>query len=141
MIKELMQSPILLQGISEIASKDDLRVAQDLFDTLIVNKDGSVGMAASMIGVKKRIIAYLDESERVLMHTVMFNPEIIKKNEAYNTGEICLSLLGGSRPRKRYKSIKCQYQTLEIQSRIKIYTGCTVQIIQHGTDHCDGVLI
>ena len=141
MIKQLMHDPIFLAGKSEIATKEDLQVAQDLLDTLMVHKDGCVGMAANMIGVKKRIIAFLDESGRVPTYTVMLNPEIIKKDGAYNTEEGCLSLLGGLRPCKRYKSIKVKYQTVELQTRIKTFTGFPAQIIQHEIDHCDGILI
>ena len=141
MIKELMHDPIFLAGKSEVATKDDLWVAQDLLDTLMAHKDSCVGMAANMLGVKKRIIAFLDESGRTPTYTVMFNPEIIKKDGAYNAEESCLSLLGVPRPCKRYKSIKVKYQTLELQTRIKTYTGWTAQIIQHEVDHCNGVLI
>ena len=141
MIKELMHDPIFLAGKSERATKEDLQVAQDLLDTLMAHKDGCVGMAANMIGVKKRIIAFFDESGRAPTYTVMLNPEIIKKDGAYDTEENCLSLLGGPRPCKRYKSIKAKYQTLDMQTRIKAYTGWTAQIIQHEVDHCDGVLI
>ena len=141
MIKELMHDPIYLAGKSEIATKEDLPVAQDLLDTLIAHKDSCVGMAANMIGVRKRIIAFLNESGRAPTYTVMLNPEIIKKDGAYDTEESCLSLLGGPRPCKRYKSIKVKYQTLDMQIRIKTYTGWTAQIIQHEVDHCDGILI
>ena len=141
MIKELMHDPIFLAGKSEIAGKEDLQTAQDLLDTLIAHKEGCVGMAANMIGVKKRIIAFLDESGKAPTYTVMLNPEIIKRDGAYDTEEGCLSLLGGPRPCKRYKSIKVRYQTTELQTRIKTYTGFTAQIIQHEVDHCDGVLI
>ena len=141
MIKELIHDPIFLARKSEVAIKEDLSVAQDLLDTLIANKDSCVGMAANMIGVRKRIIAFLDESGRASTYAVMLNPEIIKRDGAYNTEEGCLSLLGGSRPCKRYKSIKVKYQTLELKTRIKTYTGWAAQIIQHEVDHCDGVLI
>ena len=141
MIKELMHDPIFLAGKSELAAKEDLQVAQDLLDTLIAHKDSCVGMAANMIGVRKRIIAFLNESGRAPTYTVMLNPEIIKKDGVYNTEEGCLSLLGDPRPCKRYKSIKVKYQTLELQTRIKTYTGWTAQIIQHEVDHCDGILI
>lgn len=141
MFKELIHDPIFLAGKSEVATKEDLQVARDLLDTLIAHKDSCVGMAANMIGVKKRIIAFFDESGRVPVYTVMLNPEIIKKDGVYDTEEGCLSLLGGPRPCKRYKSIKVKYQTLELKTRIKTYTGRTAQIIQHETDHCDGILI
>lgn len=141
MIKELIHDPIFLAGKSEIATKEDLPIARDLLDTLISHKDSCVGMAANMIGVRKRIIAFLDDSGRTHAYTVMLNPEIIKKDGAYDTEEGCLSLLGGPRPCKRYRSIKVKYQTLELQTRIKTYTGWTAQIIQHEVDHCEGVLI
>ena len=141
MIKELMHDPIFLAGKSEIATKEDLPIAQDLLDTLMAHKETCVGMAANMIGAKKRIIAFLDESGRTPVYTVMLNPEIIKKDDAYDTEEGCLSLLGGSRKCKRYKNIKVQYQTVEMQTRVKTYTGWTAQIIQHEVDHCNGILI
>ena len=148
MIKELMHDPIFLAGKSDVATKEDLQVAQDLLDTLMAHKESCVGMAANMIGVRKRIIAFLDESGRApardssaSVYTVMLNPEIIKKDGAYDTEEGCLSLLGGPRKCKRYKTIKVQYQTLEMQTRTKNFTGWTAQIIQHEVDHCNGILI
>lgn len=137
MVKELIHDPIFLSLKSEVATKEDLQVAQDLLDTLIAHKDGCVGMAANMIGVRKRIIAFVNEGT----YMVMFNPEIIKKSEPYETEEGCLSLLGDPRKCKRYNNIKVQWQTAEMQIRIKTFTGFTAQIIQHEVDHCDGVLI
>lgn len=136
-----MHDPIFLAGKSEVATKEDMQVARDLLDTLIAHKDSCVEMAANMIGVKKRIIAFLDESGRTPTYMVMLNPDIIKKDGMYDTEEGCLSLLGGPRPCKRYKLIKVKYQTLELQTRIKTYTGWTAQIIQHEVDHFDGILI
>ena len=137
MIKEIIHAPIFLAGKSELATKEDLQVAQDLLDTLIANKDGCVGMAANMIGVRKRIIVFDNEGT----YMPMFNPEIITKSVPYETEEGCLSLLGGPRPCKRYKTIKVQWQTAEFQTRIKTFTGLPAQIIQHEIDHCNGVLI
>ena len=137
MIKELMHDPIFLGGKSEVATIEDLQTAQDLLDTLTAHKESCVGMAANMIGVRKRIVAFDNEGK----YMVMFNPEIIKKSEPYETEEGCLSLLGGPRKCKRYKSIKVQWQTAEFQTRIKTFTGFPAQIIQHEIDHCEGVLI
>lgn len=141
MIKELIHDPISLAGKSEVATNEDWQAVKNLLDTLLAHKDRCVGMAANMIGVKKRISAFLDKSGRVPAYTVMLNPEIIKKDGAYNTEEGCLSLLGGQRPCKRYKSIKVKYQTMEMQNRIKTCNSWTVQIIQHEIAHCNGVLI
>jgi len=137
MVKELMHDPIFLSIKSEKATKEDLQVAQDLLDTLIAHKDGCVGMAANMIGVRKRIIAFDNDGT----YMVMFNPEIIKKSEPYDAEEGCLSLLGGPRKCKRYQTIKVQWQTAEFQTRIKTFTGFPAQIIQHEIDHCYGILI
>ena len=141
MIKELMHDPIFLAGKSEVATKEDLQVAQDLLDTLMAHRESCVGMAANMIGVRKRIIAFLDESGRAPTYTVMLNPQIIAKSDIYETEEGCLSLLGGPRKCKRYKTIKVQFQTLEMKIHTKNFTDWTAQIIQHEVDHCNGVLI
>jgi len=106
MVKEVMHDPIFLAGKSEIATKDDWQVAQDLLDTLMAHKDSCVGMAANMIGVRKCIIAFLDKSGQAPTYTLMLNPKIIKKDGAYNTEEGCLSLLGGPRPCKRSNDYK-----------------------------------
>ncbi len=137
MVKELMHDPIFLSLKSELATKDDLSVAQDLLDTLTAHKDGCVGMAANMIGAKKRIICFDNEGT----YMTMFNPQILKKSGPYDTEEGCLSLLGGPRKCKRYQTIKVQWQTAEMQTRIKTFTGFPAQIIQHEIDHCDGILI
>ena len=102
MIKEVIHDPILLAMESEKATIEDLQVAEDLLDTLVANADGCVGMAANMIGVLKRIIAFDNNGT----YMTMFNPEIIKKSEPYEVEEGCLSLLGGPRKCKRFKNIK-----------------------------------
>lgn len=137
MVKEVVHDPILLAGKSEPATAEDLQVAQDLLDTLAANKDACVGMAANMIGVRKRIIVFDNEGA----YMTMLNPEIIKLSGAYNAEEGCLSLLGGPRKCKRYQMIKVRWQNEKFQTRIKTFTGWTAQIIQHEIDHCNGILI
>lgn len=137
MVRDVAHDPILLGVKSEAATKEDLQVAQDLLDTLMAHKDNCVGMAANMIGVRKRIILFDNEGT----YMTMFNPEIIKKSEPYDTEEGCISLLGGPRKCKRYQPIKVQWQTAKFQTLIKTHTGWTAQVIQHEIDHCDGILI
>ena len=141
MIKELMHDPIFLAQKSENATIEDKQVAIDLLNTLVAHKDSCVGMAANMIGVRKCIIAFLDESGRAPTYTVMLNPQIVAKSGIYETEEGCLSLLGGPRKCKRYKTIKVKFQTLEMKTHTKNFTGWTAQIIQHEVDHCNGILI
>ena len=137
MVKELMHDPLFLGKKSLPATAEDLQTAQDLLDTLVFYKETCVGMAANMIGVTKRIIAFADGDG----YSVMLNPEIIKAAGEYETEEGCLSLLGGPRKTRRYQKIKVQYQTLDLKVRLKTYEGWTAQIIQHEIDHCNGILI
>lgn len=136
MVREIMKDPIFLAQKSAEATGDDLGVAQDLMDTLIAHAEGCVGMAANMIGVSKRIIAFNDEG----WYMLMLNPRIVKYSGAYDTEEGCLSLTG-VRKTKRYKTIKVEYQTVDMLNRVKTFSGYTAQIIQHEIDHCNGIII
>ncbi len=136
MVKEIIRDKEFLAIKSTAADLSDMQTAQDLLDTLEANAQGCVGLAANMIGVSKRIIAFDNDGE----YMVMFNPEIIKASDSYETREGCLSLLG-VRSTKRYRNIKVKYQNMQLQTRIKTFTGFTAQIIQHEVDHCNGILI
>ena len=137
MVKEIIHDPMFLALKSEAATAEDLPVAEDLLDTLRANKEACVGMAANMIGVRKRIIVFDNNGT----YMTMLNPVILKSAEPYETEEGCLSLLGGPRKCRRYKTIKVQWQNEEMQTRIKTFTGWPAQIIQHEIDHCNGILI
>ena len=136
MIREIVKDTFFLSQKSEPATRQDQPVIQDLLDTVRANADRCVGMAANMIGVRKRIIAFDNEGS----YMVMFNPEIVKKSGAYEAEEGCLSLTG-TRKTRRWQSIKVQYQNEKMQIRLKTFTGWTAQIIQHELDHCEGILI
>lgn len=136
MIREICKDEAFLAQKAELATLEDLQVAADLLDTLIHHKEGCVGLAANMIGVNKRIIAFDNDGS----YMVMFNPQIIKKAEPYDIEEGCLSL-SGVRPTKRWKSIKVSWQNEKFQQRLKTFTGWTAQIIQHEIDHCEGIII
>ena len=137
MVKEIVHDPIFLARRSEPAGSEDLQTAKDLLDTLTANKETCVGMAANMIGVLKRIIVFDNDGA----YMTMFNPEIIKCDKPYDASEGCLSLIGGPRPVKRYKSIKVRWQNEKFETRIKTFTDRPAQIIQHEIDHCSGILI
>ena len=136
MIQPIMHDPLFLAQKSAPAIPEDAPVARDLLETLTAHADGCVGMAANMIGVAKRIIAFDNEGEYMLM----FNPEIIKKSGPYDTEEGCLSLTG-TRKAKRFQTVKVQWQNEKFQTRLKTFTGWTAEIIQHEIDHCEGIVI
>lgn len=136
MICEICKDEFFLRLPSKEATAEDMDIARNLLDTLEAHKDGCVGMAANMIGVSKRIIAFDCEGR----YMVMFNPVILKKEGAYQAEEGCLSL-AGSRKTERFQSIKVQWQNEKFQTRVKTFTGWTAQIIQHEIDHCNGIVI
>ncbi len=136
MIREICKDETFLVQKAAPATADDLATAQDLLDTLIAHKDGCVGMAANMIGVCKRIIAFDNEGT----YMVMFNPVIVRQSGPYEAQEGCLSLTG-VRKTKRFQTVKVQWQNEQFQPRLKTFTGWTAEIIQHEIDHCEGILI
>ena len=136
MIREICRDETFLAQKAAPATADDLATAQDLLDTLTAHKDGCVGMAANMIGVCKRIIAFDNEGT----YMVMFNSVIVRQSGPYEAQEGCLSL-SGVRKTKRFQTIKVQWQNEQFQTRLKTFTGWTAEIIQHEIDHCEGILI
>jgi len=136
MIRPIIHDPIFLAQPSAEATAEDIPAAQDLIDTLKANLDRCVGMAANMIGEKKRIIAVANGP----MVLVMLNPKILSASGPYETEEGCLSL-EGKRKAKRYSSIRLQWQDMRMKEHIGILKGFQAQIVQHEIDHCNGVLI
>lgn len=136
MIKSIVRDVLFLNQKSEAAVRADLPVAQDLEDTLRANRDRCVGMAANMIGYKKRIIIVATG----LADIIMINPEITAKSEPYETEEGCLSL-PGVRKTTRYRKITVRYLDKKFEEHIQDFSGYIAQIIQHECDHLEGILI
>ena len=136
MIKEIMRDPFFLAQKSAPATKDDLQVGQDLMDTLKAHREGCVGMAANMIGVKKNIIIV----NMGFIDVVMFNPVITSKSGPYQTEEGCLSLVG-VRKTTRYQDIEVEYYDFAWKKQRQKLSGWTAQIAQHEIDHCNGIVI
>lgn len=118
------------------ATESDKQVVTDLLDTLRANLDHYVGMAANMIGVKKKIIVVAAGP----FQFPMINPVITNKSGEYQTEEGCLSL-EGVRPCTRYQDIEVDYLDQNFKKQHRKYSGWTAQIIQHEIDHCNGVVI
>ena len=136
MVREIVHDPVFLGQKCAEASAADIPVAEDLIDTLRANLDRCVGMAANMIGKKKRIIA-IAKGPLVI---AMLNPKILSASGEYETEEACLSL-NGTRTAKRYRSIRLQWQDIQMKTHTGTLDGFQAQIVQHEIDHCNGVLI
>jgi peptide deformylase len=136
MIRPIVHMPLMLERQAEPATPKDVEVGHDLLDTLAAHRSECVGMAANMIGVNKSAIVFAQgEGARV-----MFNPEIVKRAQPFDTEEGCLSL-AGTRPTRRYKRITVRYQDFDFAWQEEDFTGWTAQIIQHEIDHTKGILI
>lgn len=136
MIRPIVTSPIMLRMPSVNATPENTAIGQDLLDTLAAHAHECVGMAANMIGQRKRIIVVQDGPRALLM----YNPVIVEHANEYQTEEGCLSL-PGTRPTTRYRRIKVSYLDESFRPRTSTFSGYTAQIIQHEIDHCNGVLI
>ena len=136
MVHPIMKDPVFLAVPSEPATKADRQIALELLKTLRANLEGCVGMAANMIGVRKRIIAVHVGYAQI----AMLNPRITKKSGPYEAEEGCLSL-SGVRKARRWQVIEVEYEDIEMKRQKRSFSGFTAQIIQHEIDHCDGILI
>lgn len=136
MVREICRDILFLSQKSEPATKDDMQVVQDLLDTLQANEANCVGLAANMIGVKKRIIAI----NMGMFYVAMLNPVIISKSGPYEAVEGCLSL-DGVRQTTRYQEIEVEYYDVNWKKQNSKFTGWNAEIIQHECDHLEGIII
>ena len=136
MIRPVVKDILFLGQKSEPATKEDISVIDDLVDTLRANLEHCVGMAANMIGIKKRILVFSVGNIIV----PMVNPVILKKENSYETEESCLSLTG-FRKTMRYETIEVEYFDRNFKKHKEIFNGFTAQIIQHEMDHFEGIII
>lgn len=136
MIRPIMKDVLFLSQKSEPATRADLQVGTDLRDTLAANRDRCVGMAANMIGIKKRVIIV----NIGMADVVMFDPVILSKDGPYEAEEGCLSL-AGTRKTTRYESIRVEFYDMQWKKQQLKLSGWPAQICQHEMDHLDGILI
>ena len=136
MVKEIVKDISFLSQKSEMATKDDIQVVNDLINTLSANLEHCVGMAANMIGIKKRILVFTIGDSII----PMINPVILKKEMPYKTEESCLSLIG-FRETLRYEKIEVEYLDINFKKHKQVFNGFTAQIIQHEVDDFEGIII
>ena len=137
MIRQIVKDVLFLEQKSEPATIEDKSIVTDLVDTLKANLDGCVGLAANMIGFKKRILVFTVGAGMIVP---MINPVILKKENPYETEESCLSLIG-VRKTKRYETIEVEYLDTNFKKHKNMFSGFTAQIIQHEIDHFEGIII
>ncbi|SEG00922.1 peptide deformylase [Eubacterium ruminantium] len=136
MNKPIVTDVIFLRQKADITTENDTNVIRDLEDTLAANRERCVGMAANMIGYKKRTVIV----SMGFMNLIMNNPVILSKSGEYETEEGCLSLIG-TRKTKRYKEIEVEYKDKNFKQQKQKFSGFPAQIVQHEMDHLEGIII
>ena len=137
MIRQIVKDVLFLEQKSEPATIQDKSIVTDLVDTLKANLDGCGGLAANMIGFKKRILVFTVGAGMIVP---MINPVILKKEKPYLTEESCLSL-EGFRQTTRYETIEVKFLDANFKEKTQVFTGFVAQIIQHEMDHFEGIII
>ena len=136
MVRPICKDAFFLRQKAVPAVPADAAVGQDLLDTLRAHAESCVGLAANMIGVNKAIIAV----NTGLGLLLMFNPVILRRVGPYADEEGCLSLTG-TRSTTRYDEIETEYFDAAWRRQRQTFRGQIAQIIQHETDHLNGILI
>ena len=136
MVRTIVRDPVFLAQPSELATIANAGVVTDLMDTLRANADRCVGLAANMIGERKRILVF----SAGMLPVAMINPTVVARSEPYETEEGCLSL-DGQRRTTRYRTIEVEYLDASFRKRRQVFRDFTAQIIQHEMDHFEGILI
>ena len=143
-------APILRERAEAVVNfaSDELR---NLVNVLFQKQDeaGGIGIAAPQIGVSKRVLVYGINKPNprypdvgLIPNTVIINPEIIWSSEDTSERcEGCLSVPNQRIPIERPNKIKLLYQNINGEKFEKDYEGFEARIIQHETDHLNGILI
>lgn len=136
MVKPIVKDILFLGQKSDPVTPMDAKIMMDLQDTLAAHRDRCVGMAANMIGYKKRMIIVRIGFQDV----IMINPVLISKTGPYETEEGCLSL-EGKRKTTRYQSIEVEFQDASFMKKKMKFDGMIAQIVLHEMDHLEGIII
>mgnify|MGYP000618105303 CR=1 FL=1 len=136
MVKPIMRDVLFLGQKSIPATEEDLQVGRDLQDTLAANREACVGMAANMIGVKKRIIIV---NARIPRHHHVQPGDRPQKRPLRNRRR--LPFPARRAETKRYQNIEIEYYDWNWKKQRQKFTGWPAQICQHEMDHLEGILI
>ena len=96
------------------------------------------GMAANQVGINRRMIALKLPFRRT---EILVNPKIISSSVPLPTFDVCASLPGVIKMKKRDAFVILQYKDLKNSKKTKKLFLDAAFIIQHELDHLDGKLI
>ncbi len=133
----LYGDPVLRTPCAEIETIDEgiRALVQDLLDSVAL--PGRAGVAAPQIGVGLRAFSY-NVDERI---GYVLNPRIVEvRGEPQPTGEGCLSVPGLWHDALRHPYARVEGIDLDGRKVVLEGEGLMAQMLQHETDHLDGVV-
>ena len=116
------------------------RLIDDMFDTM--NEYVGIGLAAPQVHQERRLfVAGVDDPNSTMQPVVMINPEIeVIDDEKEEDWEGCLSIPDIRGKVLRAKNIRVRFLDRHGRSQQLTATGFPARVIQHETDHLNGVL-
>lgn len=131
--------PVLRKKSAPVGKVGDSerKLAYDMIETM--RSANGVGLAAPQVGISKRIIVAegVDDDSAAI---VLINPKIARKKGSVSFCEGCLSLPGVSSDVVRPEFITVEALNLDGNAFKINADGLLARIIQHETDHLDGIL-
>jgi peptide deformylase len=117
---------------------DELRSLVGRMKLLMVDANG-IGLAATQVGVLRRLFVFQNEDEEVL---AVVNPELVEISEEREVAdEGCLSIQGISVPVERSLHVTIAGRDENGDDVRYELDGYSARCVQHETDHLDGVLM
>jgi peptide deformylase len=142
-----MGHPVLLvpaRPVADVNAPEVRRLIGDMMETL--EDAGGVGLAAPQVFVGLRLFLYLvpasrAEGEEQVPLTVVINPVVTPVGAEIELGwEGCLSIPGLRAAVPRFERVRLTGIGAEGESIDKEISGFEARVVQHETDHLDGVL-
>ena len=136
---------ILSEKCEDIEVVDDKvrKLLDDMLETMYHSR--GVGLAGPQVGVAKRILVIDDkvteDGKPGANPLYMVNPRIVERSEEmvlFNEG--CLSVPGQSAEVERHESVVVEYLDYYGKPQRLVAEDFLAIIVQHETDHLDGVL-
>jgi peptide deformylase len=117
---------------------DDLRGLVGRMKLLMVDANG-IGLAATQVGVLRRVFVFQKEEDQVL---AIVNPDIVERAEVTDVAdEGCLSIQGITVPVERPVRVTIVGRDENGADVSYELEGYQARCVQHETDHLDGILM
>ena len=144
-MKVLMDGDPILRRVSEPVT--DFIQAFDLgsrmLSTLVNLPIGinGVALSAPQVGMSLRMFVIHPDVARGEIDRVVINPTWRPLSIKFQVNEGCISFPLLSLKKRRHSKISVTYSTITGEKRVRVVEGLLAQIVQHETEHLDGILL